>query len=285
MPENTTTIDYVISNSVGRRSRGALNTAADVETVQSMFRLAAMIDNEPRFDPGGIDGTIDVNESNDDTIRAIEAFQSRFFAPDGVISVGKRTWRELIDLLDGDDDGTETTTVTTTNSLVTNGECFFPFKQLPDKNWTEDIRRFGARRDGGARAHAGCDLYFPVGTTIHAIASGVVTEEPYAFYDGTWALEIDHGTFVARYGEIQKNPMVRKGDRVNACQPIAKVGKLIHISQSMLHLELYDKSATGPLTVKNKHTARTANGKPFWRRKDLIDPTPKLNEWKNKLAG
>lgn len=281
MPDNTTTLEYVIASSVGRPSKGAVNTPADVQTVQSMFRIAAMIESEPRFDPGGIDGTIDANESNDDTIRAIEAFQSRFFTqPDGVINVGKKTWRELIDLLNGDED---TGTPGNPTIPVTNGDCFFPFKQLPNVNWTSGIRKFGAGRDDNTRAHAGCDLYFPTGTTIYAITSGTVTLGPYPFYDGTWALEIDHGTFLARYGEVHKNTMVRKGDQVSAGQPIAKVGNLLSITNSMLHLELYNKSATGDLTVRNGETAKHTNGKPFWRRKDLFDPTSKLNEWKDKL--
>lgn len=50
----------------------------------------------------------------------------------------------------------------------------------------------------------------------------------------------------------------------------------------MLHLELYDKSAQGGLTVKNSQTKKTSGGVPFWRRRDLIDPTAKLNEWKTK---
>jgi hypothetical protein len=51
----------------------------------------------------------------------------------------------------------------------------------------------------------------------------------------------------------------------------------------MLHLELYDKSAHGNLTVGSAAGAKTPNGTPFMRRKDLIDPTPKLNVWRNKL--
>ena len=51
----------------------------------------------------------------------------------------------------------------------------------------------------------------------------------------------------------------------------------------MLHLELYDKSAQGQLTVKGKQTARTADGVPFMRRKDLINPTDKLNQWRDNL--
>lgn len=273
--------EFVISNSVGRRSKGAVNQTADVETVQSMLRLAAMIEIWPQFDPGGIDGNIDANESGDDTVKAIEAFQARFFnTPDGVIHVGKRTWRELIDVLDGDEDD-EAEPVN--NPVVAVGECFFPFKSLPSVNWTTGIRRFGASRDNGTRAHAGCDLYFPTGTIIHAITSGTVIADPYWFYDGTYALEIDHGAFVARYGEIQKQTLVRKGDHVSPGQPIAKVGNLLSIVASMLHLELYDKSAQGPLTVRTSNSKKTANGISYRRRKDLIDPTPKLNVWKNNL--
>ena len=286
MPDDTNTLEYQIKNSVGRKSKGAVNEPTDVETIQAMFRLAVQLDGDPRLDPGAVDGTIE-NEADDDTIRAIEAFQSRFFKPDGVISVGKRTWRELLDLLEGDDvdEGDEvqpgTPVSTTPVTAVGDGQFFFPFKEsdLPSQDWISGIRCFGARRSGGARAHAGCDLYAPVGTTIHAISSGTVTLGPYLFYAGTFALEIDHGTFLARYGEIQKNTLVKAGDRVQAGQPIAKVGKLIGMKNAMLHLELYDKSASGSLTVKNKSTKRTAKGIPFMRRADLIDPTPKLNQW------
>lgn len=289
MPENTPTIRYEIRNSVGRKSKGAVNQTADVETIQNMLRLAAMIESDPKLDPGGVDGTIDANESTDDTIRAIEAFQSRFFKADGVITPGKRTWRELEDLLDGDDEVDEgepapSVAATPVAAVTPNGQCFFPFKEkdFPTQDWIQGMRCFGSRRSGGKRAHAGCDLYAPVGTTIHAIASGVVTLGPYAFYDGTYALEVDHGSFLARYGEIQKNALVKAGDRVEAGQPIAKVGKLLSMKNSMLHLELYDKSASGPLTVKNNSTKRNSKGVPFMRRADLIDPTKQLNEWKNK---
>jgi len=283
MPEE---LIYTISGSVGRRSKGAVNNKADIETVQNMLRLAAMIESQPALDPGAIDGTIDANgsESSDDTVKAIEAFQRRFLnAPDGVIGVGKRTWKELMTVLEGDDTGPAPAPVTAPSPTASAGagKFFFPFEQLPSVNWTEGMRAFGSSRSKGARAHAGCDLYFPVGTTIHAITDGTVTRGPYEFYDGTFALEVDHGSFLARYGEIQRSAMVREGDRVSAGQPIAKVGKLRSIRNSMLHLELYDKSATGALTVTNNQTKKTARGVPLMRRRDLIDPTAKLNVWKN----
>lgn len=269
--------ELMITASVGRRSKGAVNTRADVETVQEMLRSAAMILNDPSLDPNGVDGMIGANEANSDTVKAIEAFQARFLtAPDGVVGVGRRTWQELMNVLEGSHPEAETVA-----PAPGDAQFFFPFKTLPAVNWTESIRRFGAHRRG--RAHAACDLYFPEGTTIHAITAGSVVRGPYAFYQGTFALEIDHGTFLARYGEIQQSTFVREGDRVTAGQPIARVGNLIGITNSMLHLELYDKSAHGPLTVAAAQSARHADGRPFMRRRDLIDPTPRLNVWKNNL--
>src|SRR5215213_2867897 len=149
MPENTMS-EFQISGSVGRWSKGAINTAADVLTVQDMLRLVSMVLHDPRFDPGPLSGIIDQNEQSSATIKAIEAFQGRFFsAPDGLIDVGKRTWRELITVLEG----TET-------SSHGDGQFFFPFERLPSVNWTESMRRFAAPRRG--RAHAGCDLYAPI---------------------------------------------------------------------------------------------------------------------------
>lgn len=74
-------------------------------------------------------------------------------------------------------------------------------------------------------------------------------------------------------------------DRVKAGNRIAQVGKMKAVDQSMLHLELYDKSATGPLTEQSttRSKKRKSDGVPFFRRMDLIDPTPLLNQWKTHL--
>lgn len=165
------------------------------------------------------------------------------------------------------------------------GAGSFPFAHLPSADWTHSPRSFASNRSQGTRAHAGCDLYFPVGTWIHAIADGKVTRGPYAFYAHTFALEVDHGSFLARYGEIQAGAPVSEGDMVTQGQKIAKVGHLVGISvpSDMLHLELYDKSEQGPLTVDSAHSKRRADGVAFLRRRDLIDPTASLNVWKNNL--
>jgi murein DD-endopeptidase MepM/ murein hydrolase activator NlpD len=266
--------NWSISASVGRKDKGAANNKDDVETVQNMLRQAAMILGDPRLDPGPIDGKIGNDPKKSGTIKAIVAFQSRFLtSPDGLIEVGGRTWRELFGAITEENPDPQP-----------HSPFFFPFSKLPTRNWTQPPRSFGSSRSKGKRVHAGCDLYFPKGTIIHAITDGTVIQGPYPFYQGTFALEVDHGAFIARYGEIQQTAFVRPGERVVGGQPIAKVGHLVGIvvESDMLHLELYDKSAHGPLTTKT-NTARDAQGRPFNRRRDLINPTAKLNEWKNNL--
>jgi murein DD-endopeptidase MepM/ murein hydrolase activator NlpD len=94
------------------------------------------------------------------------------------------------------------------------------------------------------------------------------------FYCQTWAIEIDHGTFVARYGEIDKkkeNIFVVRGDTVKRGDTIGVVGKLkgISVPSNMLHLELYSTTSKSALTDRDN--------KPFQRRNDLIDPTASID--------
>lgn len=159
----------------------------------------------------------------------------------------------------------------------------FPFSTVPKLNWDKG-RAFGANREGGARAHGGCDLIFPVGTAIHAVADGTVIQDPYEFYLGSYALEVDHGKFIVRYGEIAKgSATVKKGDKVKLGEKIAKVGILKGSKSSMLHMEMYAGTGKGPLTTRGKDSAKRADGVPFKRRADLLDPTPFLNAWKKNL--
>lgn len=267
-----------ISGSVGRWERGALNLQTDVETVQRLLKAAAVTLPAPEIDPKGVDGKISRPPAASDTVNAIEAFQRRFTSSaDGLIEPASQTWETLLAA------GGETATAT--DAPGNPPTFFFPFPTVPTQSWEERPRAFASPRAGGARLHAGCDLYFPRGTVIHAIADGVVTRGPYAFYAETFALEIDHGIFLARYGEIQSQTEVQAGARVRAGQRIAKVGHLIGIQvpSDMLHLELYDKSLSGPLTVGSGAGSAMRNGVPFMRRKDLIDPTLKLNQWRENL--
>ena len=165
------------------------------------------------------------------------------------------------------------------------GQEFFPFASVTSYNWSQSYRAFASNRSNGARAHAGCDLYYPTGTHIHAIKDGTVVRGPYYFYADTYAIEINHGSFVARYGEIEQTAQVGAGDTVTAGQHIAQVGHLVGISvpSDMLHFEMYSGSGSGNLTDKTSASAQRADGVSFQRRSDLIDPTPHLNNWQNNL--
>ena len=263
---------WTIMGSVGRWDRGARNDQADVTTIQTLLTSAAQVQGNPSYDPKGITGQIAQPPAASDTVTAIEAFQRLFMAqPDGVVDVGGRTFERLV----------EASGATPAPAPTLGAGGFFPFAKLPKESWTTGMRRFEANRNKGLRAHAGCDLYFPAGTRIHAIADGVVLRDPYHFYDVVFALDVDHGDFIARYGEIKTDCPLRAGDRVQAGVVIAQVGKMKAVDQPMLHLELYDKTATGPLTEQNatRSKKRKSDGVPFFRRLDLINPTPLLKQW------
>lgn len=145
---------------------------------------------------------------------------------------------------------------------------FFPLLSSPTHSFTSGIRRFAAGR--GRRKHAGTDLYRPRGSKVVAMASGIVLRVAY-FYRGTWAVEVlnDDGR-VIRYTEIHKKVArgIKAGARIVRGQHIGQVGRMRGISRTMLHLEIYQGTRSGNLTV--------FGNRPYQRRKDLINPTPIL---------
>lgn len=150
-------------------------------------------------------------------------------------------------------------------------DFIFPLRARPTISYQTGVASFGARRSGGRRKHAACDLYAPAGTEILAIEDGTIIQGPYYFYDGTYALEVRHDSgYIVRYSEIRKKVPrgITAGARVSQGQVIAYIGFLIELKLSMLHFEMYDGSKTGPLTQ---------SGNIFRRRSDLVDPTPFLN--------
>jgi murein DD-endopeptidase MepM/ murein hydrolase activator NlpD len=146
----------------------------------------------------------------------------------------------------------------------------FPLTFIPTTSWKIGIRRFGAPRAPG-RLHAGCDLYAPDGTPIHAVEDGKIIIFR-NFYKNTWAVTVDHGAFLVRYGECSSTlpPGLGIGKTVSKGQVIGHVKKITGIINTMIHFEMYDKSATGELTNASA---------PYKRRRDLIDPTPFLDRW------
>lgn len=150
----------------------------------------------------------------------------------------------------------------------------YPLITKATADYRTGARRFGSNRASG-RKHGGIDLYAPAGTVIRSMADGKVIQI-YTFYAGTSAVEVDHGSFIARYGEIDSHPdniFVEQGEQIKRGDKIAKVGRLIGIKvpSNMLHLEFYESTLSprnSPLTDKRNP--------PFQRRHDLIDPTPSL---------
>lgn len=242
-----------IQESVGR---GGVNRIQDVATVQALLNQCLhLLEPLAVLQSDGI--------AREETIAAIEAFQRRVLGaarPDGRVDPGGRTLRALVAHRRDPQVG----------PVIRLGEPRFPMESRPAESYREGMRRFGAGRSGG-RKHAGCDLYAPLGTPIFAMDDGVVVQDLYHFYLGTYALEIQHPHFVARYGEITGRVPggLRKGAAVRRGQLLGFVGRLNGLDLTMLHLEMYAGSASGPLTVRSN--------KPFQRRSDLLDPTPVLD--------
>ncbi len=134
-------------------------------------------------------------------------------------------------------------------------------------------RQFGAKRDDGARAHAGIDYYVKKGdgTPVYAMQSGEVIEYIEKFYKGTSAVAVKHADgSVARYCEISTS--LKKGDKVKQGQVIAKI-KANTDGGTMLHLEIYLGTKSGSLHNSKNKTYDYVAKKTYNRRADLIDPS------------
>jgi murein DD-endopeptidase MepM/ murein hydrolase activator NlpD len=133
---------------------------------------------------------------------------------------------------------------------------------------------------GGVLKHAACDLIAPPGTPVLAVASGFVRENPKSFYPLkgpliTYAFSIQHPGFTARYCEIGQAVEVKEGDYVLEGQVIGYIGHQPGDGDhQMLHFEMYRGNLFGDLSN------RSADHAPFFRRKDVFDPTPHLDKWK-----
>lgn len=118
--------------------------------------------------------------------------------------------------------------------------------------------------------HAANDLAADPTTPVLAMDDGVVLQDPYPFFLGTYALEVRHPQFIARYCEIDKKTEVKTGDKVSAGQVIAYVGD--QPGQDMLHLEFFRGTKHGNLSFT------PGTHPPFDRRDDVFDGAPILDQ-------
>ena len=86
-----------INGIVGQWEKGAVNTPADVSTVQRLLQTAAQKLHDPTLDPKGIDGKIARVASKSSTVAAIQAFQTRSaLEVTGLIEPASETWTKLL---------------------------------------------------------------------------------------------------------------------------------------------------------------------------------------------
>ena len=97
-PPPSPVITSKINGSVGQWEKGAVNTPADVSTVQRLLQTAAQKLNDSSLDPKGIDGKIARVAANSNTVAAIQSFQTRSAIElTGLIEPGDDTWTKLLD--------------------------------------------------------------------------------------------------------------------------------------------------------------------------------------------
>ncbi|HMP02913.1 MAG TPA: M23 family metallopeptidase [Gemmatales bacterium] len=169
----------------------------------------------------------------------------------------------------------------------------FPVPFVPDGGYGGS-RGFGADRSNVAKKlglpsllHGACDMVASPGTPVLAVDDGTVLYEPRAFFGDeklmTYEFAIRHTSgFIARYCEIDSVVLAHPGQTVKKGQVIAYIGdqpgtnrNAKHHGFDMLHFEMYSGKASGSFIVDTKNPA---NG-PYYRRSDLIDPTPYLRKW------
>ncbi len=146
----------------------------------------------------------------------------------------------------------------------------FPLPFVPKRSYKDAGSGFGASREKVRKGlrHAANDLVGPPGTPVLAMEDGLVLLGPYEFFRQTYALEVRHGQFVARYCELDPHTEVTAGDQVKEGQVIGYIGNQPGLD--MLHIEFFDGTLTGNLTDKRNP--------PYERRKDVFNGTELLDK-------
>ena len=173
-------------------------------------------------------------------------------------------------------------------------------------SWHPSVQgTYGWRRNGGARAHAGSDIYTVEGENVHAVKDGtIITGESFQTPSAGWGeacvITVDHGDILVRYCEV--SDVIRLSGRVNKGDVIAKVKRTRWVNRRtgavtrprpMLHLEIYTKTETGALyrgvsesiqvPIYEPGITSPRRSAPTNRRRDAVNPGPYLDQWINNL--
>lgn len=113
------------------------------------------------------------------------------------------------------------------------------------------VGAFGIRRKYDY--HCGVDLYAPEGTPVSAVENGEIVDicpftgpkAGYPFWLDTDAVYVKGESGIVVYGEIEANPDLKIGDKIDQYSYIGNVKRVIVHDKgrpmSMLHIELHDK--------------------------------------------
>jgi murein DD-endopeptidase MepM/ murein hydrolase activator NlpD len=171
----------------------------------------------------------------------------------------------------------------------------FPLRSIPSVPWRHLKKSrdtyFGAPRAAPFPPHGACDLIAPAGAEVLAVDDGTIIRGPYRFVrytseqpkcdTTTFAIDVQHTSFIARYCEIASNlpAGIAKGSQVKEGDVIAYVGA--QCGGSMLHFEMFkDVNRLEILTDKSHKTKYLyVPQADYERRSDLLDPTPYLDAW------
>ena len=123
-------------------------------------------------------------------------------------------------------------------TLTTAAGLTFP---VAGKNSQSIGSYFGDPRDGGARDHEGIDIFAPRGTTVVAVADGVITDVGNTRLGGLVVWQYDAEREVHYYYAHLNTQEVRVGQQVSAGTPVGTVGNTgnARTTPSHLHFAVY----------------------------------------------
>jgi len=145
---------------------------------------------------------------------------------------------------DGQAGGDPATVQRTITNAATRGLDRTPIKsQAAEETWTTPLKKgdFDLTSFYGERwgvLHAGIDLAAPTGTTVYAAHRGTVSEAGWAGTYG-YLVVIDHGKGLQTYYAHNSALTVSPGDRVEAGDPISKVGNTGYSFGPHSHFEVH----------------------------------------------